>query len=99
MRCGRGGRSGDPVRGDRGLGLSAITAARLRRRGVNGVGGANEGPTLARLLRVLQARRRGEGTADGFASAGCAWGKDDEDERGAVKDAGGTAWWIATRVE
>ena len=25
--------------------------------------------------------------------------KDDEDKRGGVKDAGGTTWWIATRVE
>ena len=25
--------------------------------------------------------------------------KDDEDRRGGVKDAGGTTWWIATRVE
>jgi PhnB protein len=24
--------------------------------------------------------------------------KDDEDKRGGVKDAGGTTWWIATRV-
>jgi len=24
--------------------------------------------------------------------------KEDEDERGGVKDAGGTTWWIATRV-
>ena len=25
--------------------------------------------------------------------------KEDEDKRGGVKDAGGTSWWIATRVE
>ena len=25
--------------------------------------------------------------------------KDDEDKRGGVKDAGGTTWWIATKVE
>lgn len=25
--------------------------------------------------------------------------KEDEDKRGGVKDAGGTTWWIATRVE
>lgn len=25
--------------------------------------------------------------------------KDDEDRRGGVKDAGGTTWWIATKVE
>ena len=25
--------------------------------------------------------------------------KDDEDKRGGVKDAGGTMWWIATKVE
>jgi PhnB protein len=25
--------------------------------------------------------------------------KDDEDKRGGVKDAGGTTWWIATRVD
>jgi len=25
--------------------------------------------------------------------------KDDEDKRGGVQDAGGTTWWIATRVE
>lgn len=25
--------------------------------------------------------------------------RDDEDRRGGVKDAGGTTWWIATRVE
>ena len=25
--------------------------------------------------------------------------KDDEDKRGGVRDAGGTTWWIATRVE
>ena len=25
--------------------------------------------------------------------------KDDEDKRGGVKDAGGTTWWMATRVE
>lgn len=25
--------------------------------------------------------------------------KEDEDRRGGVKDAGGTSWWIATRVE
>jgi uncharacterized glyoxalase superfamily protein PhnB len=24
--------------------------------------------------------------------------KDDEDKRGGVKDAGGTTWWIATRM-
>jgi PhnB protein len=24
--------------------------------------------------------------------------KDDEDKRGGVKDAGGTTWWIATKV-
>ncbi len=24
--------------------------------------------------------------------------KDDEDKRGGVKDAGGTTWWIATRL-
>jgi uncharacterized glyoxalase superfamily protein PhnB len=25
--------------------------------------------------------------------------KDDEDKRGGIKDAGGTTWWIATKVE
>ena len=25
--------------------------------------------------------------------------KEDEDKRGGVKDAGGTTWWIATKVE
>ncbi len=25
--------------------------------------------------------------------------KDDEDKRGGVKDAGGTTWWIGTKVE
>lgn len=25
--------------------------------------------------------------------------KDDADKRGGVKDAGGTTWWIATKVE
>ena len=25
--------------------------------------------------------------------------KDDEDKRGGVKDAGGTTWWIATKIE
>ena len=25
--------------------------------------------------------------------------KDDEDKRGGVRDAGGTTWWIATRIE
>jgi len=25
--------------------------------------------------------------------------KDDEDKRGGVKDAGGTTWWISTKVE
>jgi PhnB protein len=25
--------------------------------------------------------------------------KDDEDKRGGVRDAGGTTWWIATKVE
>jgi PhnB protein len=24
--------------------------------------------------------------------------KDDEDKRGGLKDAGGTTWWIATRI-
>jgi uncharacterized glyoxalase superfamily protein PhnB len=34
----------------------------------------------------------------GAASVQAPVKKDDEDKRGGVKDAGGTTWWIATRV-
>jgi uncharacterized glyoxalase superfamily protein PhnB len=37
--------------------------------------------------------------AEGATSVQTPEKKDDEDKRGGVKDAGGTTWWIATRVE
>jgi uncharacterized glyoxalase superfamily protein PhnB len=37
--------------------------------------------------------------AAGAASVQAPVKKEDEDKRGGVKDAGGTTWWIATRVE
>jgi PhnB protein len=36
--------------------------------------------------------------AEGAASVQAPEQKGDEDKRGGVKDAGGTTWWIATRV-
>ncbi len=44
----------------------------------------------ATYARALQA---------GAASVQAPVKKDDEDKRGGVKDAGGTTWWISTRVE
>ena len=35
----------------------------------------------------------------GAASVQAPVKKEDEDKRGGVKDAGGTTWWIATRVD
>jgi PhnB protein len=37
--------------------------------------------------------------AEGAISVQAPEKKQDEDKRGGVKDAGGTTWWIATRVE
>ncbi|MBK8898047.1 MAG: VOC family protein [Candidatus Competibacteraceae bacterium] len=37
--------------------------------------------------------------AEGATSVQVPEKKEDEDKRGGVKDAGGTTWWIATRVE
>lgn len=37
--------------------------------------------------------------AAGAAAVQAPMKKDDEDKRGGVKDAGGTTWWIATKVE
>jgi hypothetical protein len=50
-------RPGSPFRGDRGLGLSALAASRLRRCGAEGVAGPGAETRLAGRVRVLQARR------------------------------------------
>lgn len=40
-----------------------------------------------------------EALAAGAVSVQAPVKKEDEDKRGGIKDAGGTTWWIATRVE
>jgi hypothetical protein len=41
----------------------------------------------------------GDGLAAGAMSVQEPIKKDDEDKRGGVKDAGGTTWWLATKVK
>jgi PhnB protein len=41
----------------------------------------------------------GDGLAAGVMSVQEPIKKDDEDKRGGVKDAGGTTWWLATKVK
>src|SRR5207245_4727076 len=70
VHCRSGGRSRRSLRGDRGLGLSAVAAARLQRYGADDVGETRAGTGLAGCIRVLQARGRRQRATDGEAVFG-----------------------------